>query len=109
MARFGCFGRQICAIFFGFPNLQGHTFHHIKAIGLHHGNLSGVICHQSDGMKAQLAQNTRTNGKIALIIFKPQAVIGLNRVKALILQRIGTHFISQPYAAPLLVKIEQNT
>ena len=35
-------------------------------------------------------------------------MIGLDRIEALILQRIGAHFVGQPDAAPLLVEVKQN-
>jgi hypothetical protein len=55
----------------------------------------------------QPLQHPRSHRKVALVVAEAEAKIGVDRVEALILQRIGAQLVDQPDAAPLLTEVQQ--
>lgn len=75
---------------------------------LHHCHLAGVVGHQADRGKPHAAQDIGPEAEVAFVILEAEPVVGLDRVKALILQGISTHLVGKPDAAAFLVEIKQD-
>ena len=56
----------------------------------------------------QLRQHPRRDREVALVVLEAEPEIGVDRVEALVLQRIGAQLVDQADAAPLLPQIEQD-
>ena len=86
-------------------HMQGHAFGHLYTRRAQRFHFVGIIGQQPDAPYAQMGKNLLCQTEIAGIDRQTQSQIGLHRIQALILQAIGTDFIDQTNAAPLLPQV----
>mmetsp|Transcript_114 Transcript_114/g.332 ORF Transcript_114/g.332 Transcript_114/m.332 type:complete len:271 (-) Transcript_114:415-1227(-) len=108
MSGLGRFGGEVAAVVPVLTDFQGHTLGYSNIAGLHHRHFGGIVGQQTNGRESKLLQDVRAQPKIPFIILKPQPMIGLHRIKTLILERIGAHLVGQPNASPFLTEVEQD-
>ena len=75
---------------------------------LERGDLARIVGQQPDPALAERLQHPRGDGKVALVVGEAEPEIGVDRVEALILQRIGPELVDQADAAPFLPQIEED-
>src|SRR5262245_38457967 len=68
---------------------------------------AGVIGQQPHGMDTQAAKDLGADAVIALIRLEAEALVGLNGIEALVLERVSPQLVGQANAAPFLVEIQQ--
>src|SRR6202171_3132948 len=70
-------------------------------------DLVRVVRHQAYRADIQAGEHVRGDGVVALVVAKPERDVGVHRVEAPVLQRVGAHLVDEPDAAPFLPEIEE--
>ena len=68
-----------------FTYLQWDPFIYGDTAGIHHVNFIGIVSQESDRAESHRFEDICAKAEIAFVVFKTQTVIGLDRVKTLIL------------------------
>ena len=68
----------------------------------------GLLVISRTRREAERAQDVGADAEVALVVLEAEAVVGLDGVEALVLQRVGAHLVGEPDAAALLVQVEQD-
>ena len=89
-------------------DLERHALGHRDPAVFHPRDLGGVVGQKAHLGEPHAAQDLGADAEIALVVFKAEPVIGLDRVEPLILQRIGAHLVGKADAAPLLIEIKED-
>ena len=80
-------------------------FHDVDAVTRQGADLSGVIGEEPYTGKTQVAQHPH-RGKIdAFVIVEPQLLVGIDGIKAAVLQGVGAQFVDETNAAPFLRQV----
>ena len=101
-------GLQVAGVVLAGIHHQGHPIHHLQAIATEAGDLAGVVGDQAQAMHPQLAEDLGSHAVVAQIGREAEALVGLHRVKAAILQGIGLELVDQANAASLLAEIHHH-
>ena len=56
----------------------------------------------------QIVQDLGSDPIVAQVLFKSEVEVGLDRIKALVLERVGPDFIGQTDAPALLMQVQDN-
>src|ERR1043166_1675189 len=70
--------------------------------------LRRVVGHQQHARAAEHLQHARRDAVIALVVVEAKRGVGLDRIEARILQRIGADLVGKPEAAAFLLEIEDD-
>ena len=108
MPEFSRLGRQVTVIILialdddrnAFDDFQTHQFDRI--------DLARVVGHQAQCANPELFQHRLAKTIIALIGFKAQFLVCLDRVGAAVLQTVCVNLVDQADAAPFLAQVQQN-
>jgi hypothetical protein len=85
-----------------------YPFNHGHARRFEPRNLVRIIGEQPDPVLPEQRKHPRGNPEITRIDRKAQPCVGIDRIKALILERIGAQLVDQADPAPFLPQIEQD-
>ena len=90
-------------------NHQRHALRNTDPGILNLADLVGVIGEQADRLIAELAQHFSGRHEKAVIGFKPELMVGINRIQPAILKGVGLELIDQPDITAFLRQIDQDT
>ena len=105
MPRPVALGRQIAGVVRICRELVGDPLGDRHALRLQSSDLGRVIGHQPDRLHPEQRQHPRRHRKIARFGGQAEAVVGVHRVKALVLQPVGAQLVDQTDAAAFLPQI----
>src|SRR5690242_20649832 len=86
----------------------GHTLHDFDPRGMQRAHLVGIVGEKTDAIEAQRPEHFCSNPIETFFGLEAQPLICHQRVKTLILQAVGTQFVDEANAAPLLREIKKN-
>src|SRR5262245_22149991 len=89
-------------------DLERSTRLHPDAVALEPADLLGVVGEQADEPHTQVAQDLRTDAVVAQVLPEPELEVGLDRVAALVLERVGADLVGEADASSLLVQVDQH-
>ncbi len=87
---------------------MGHALGDGDAGSLKRRHLVGVVGHQAHGFVAQQRKHFGGDAIKTFVGLEAQALIGLDRIEALILQAIGAQLVDEADAAAFLREIKQD-
>src|SRR3982751_5486071 len=83
--------RQIGSVVLVLADPVGHPFGHRHARGAKARDLERVVRHQADRAHADVGQDRRRQVVAAFVRLEPERQVGLDRIRAFRLERVGTH------------------
>src|SRR6185295_18063604 len=92
----------------GGRHLEGHAVGDLQAVAGQAHELARVVGEQQDPVQAQLVQDLGPDAVVALVGLEAQALVGLDRVLALVLELVGHDLVHEADAAALLAQVEQH-
>ena len=101
-------GREIGGVVRILAGLMWYPRHDFDAGGGEPLHFGGIVGKQPDAGLPEQLEHLRGYAEIAYIDREAEPQIGVDRIEALILQRIGTQFIDKADSPPFLSQIEQH-
>src|SRR4051812_41652837 len=90
---------QIGAIMLAGRGLQRHPLDYAHPRRLQPLYLAGIVGEQPDVLLAEPAEHGGGNGEVALVVAEAEAQVRIDRVEALVLERIGAQLVDEADAA----------
>ena len=106
MPELGLLGLHVPAVGRSRRDFELPAFGHDQALLLGRAHLVGVVRHQLQAAHAKVEQDTCTDRVVAQVCGEAQLVVRLDRVVALVLQRIGADLVGEPDAAALVEHVD---
>ncbi len=82
---------------------------HRQPVALQAKDLLRVVRKDPDRGEPEVGEDLRADPVVAQVGWQPKALVGFDRVKAVLLQAIGAQLVEQANASPLLGEVEQDS
>src|SRR3954470_15798506 len=87
---------------------KGNPLDDLETISLEPDELARVIRHHAYRGEPQIPEDLRSDAVVAEVGSKAQALVGLHRVRPIILERIRPDFVEQADPASLLIEVDDS-
>lgn len=108
MAKLAGLGGQVQLVVQVLAHLQRYPLGDPHTKALQGVDLARVIGHQANGADPQVVEHRLANRIVALIGGEPQALVGLDGIRAAILQLVGADLVQQTDTTAFLAQIQQH-
>ena len=95
-------GAQVRDVLVVRHRVQRHPLDDLEAVALDAAVLRGIVRHQPHGGDAEIDEDLRADAVLARVGREPELEVGLDRVAALVLERVRAQLVSEADAAALV-------
>src|SRR5580704_11134595 len=99
---------EIRSVFLRCRRLYSDAIHDTQAISLESDHFARVVRQHANGFQSQIQENLRSNAIVPQIGLETELLVGLDGIRALVLEGIRLEFVEKANAATLLIEVDQH-